>query len=156
MSRINSAYIAAVIALFSISIGAQVNKCEISGKTVYQQEPCGRIGGTGGELKMVIPSTEAGYNLPPDIERLRQNYLNAQRKQDTLIAKHCSGKKLYEPVIGMSEDDLKCFKRFREPEKVNITTTGSGESKQYVFRDHGRATYLYFKNGILETMQGEQ
>ena len=134
----------------------QINKCDVGGKTIYQQEPCARTGGTGGELKVVIPSGGSDYFNSPELERLRQDHLKAQRELDIAIANHCVDKKFDKPIIGMSEADLACIKRYRRPEKINVTTTATGESKQFVFRDHGRSIYLYFNNGRLETVQGEQ
>lgn len=135
---------------------SQINKCDVGGKIIYQQEPCARTGGTGGELKVVIPSGGSEYFNSPELERLRQDHLKAQRELDLAIANHCAEKKFDKPIVGMSESDLSCIKRYRKPEKINVTTTALGESKQFVFRDHGRSSYLYFKNGKLETIQGEQ
>jgi hypothetical protein len=135
---------------------AQIHKCTVAGKTVYQQEPCGKNGSTGNELKVVVPSTTEGSSLSPELDRLRDDYPKAQKELDEAIAKHCADKKFDAPELGMSEADLKCIKRFRQPEKVNVTTTALGETKQYVFRERSRTTYIYFRNGKLETLQSPQ
>lgn len=145
-----------VFILISAGAEAQINKCNANGKIVYQQEACGREGSTGSEIKVVVPSTGGNTAYSAELERLRNDYDKAQRDFDAAIAKHCAGKKLDTPQIGMSEADLKCIKQFREPEKVNVTTTAAGESKQYVFRERHRTTYIYFRGGVLSTIQSQE
>lgn len=138
------------------SAQAQINKCMVGGKTIYQQEPCGKDGSVGSELKVAAPSTAEGFSLSPELKSLRDDYIKAQKELDEAIAKHCADKKFDAPEFGMSEADLQCIKRFRKPEKINVTTTAHGETKQYVFRERGRTTYVYFRNGKLETVQSQQ
>jgi hypothetical protein len=143
-----------LLSFLSVHAAAQVYKCTSNGKIIYQQSPCAGSK-NGGELNIVVPLI-TGNSASSNLDELRNNYLQARKKADDLIAKHCSGKSIQTPSIGMSEADLMCLVRYRNPEKVNITTTGLGESKQYIYRDHNRATYIYFQGGKLTAIQGEQ
>ena len=139
-----------------VGVSAQVNKCTIDGKVVYQQEACGKGGSSGSELKMVIPSTDQSYPSTYGLEKLQRNYDKAKKEHDALVVKHCAGMAIESPSIGMSEADLQCIAKYRSPEKVNVTTTEAGESKQYIYKDHSRTTYLYFRSGKLTSIQAEQ
>ena len=134
----------------------QINKCNVGGKIVYQQESCGKGGSTGEEIKVVVPSTTDGFAASPDLDRLRDDYLKAKRVLDETTAKYCADKKFDIPAFGMSEADLRCIKRYRQPDKINVTTTALDERKQYIFRDQEAVTYIYFRNGRLETIQTHQ
>ena len=87
---------------------------------------------------------DSGYSESPELRKLRINMENAKKERDRLVANYCVGKKLDGLIVGMSEADLSCIPKYRDPDKVNITTTAGEVSKQFVFRDHGRTTYAYF------------
>lgn len=120
----------------------------------FSQVPCGP------EAKTVpVPApamdTKNGYLDSPELRKLRQNMEAAQKNFDQVVANHCDGKKFDGLAIGMSEADMYCIPKYRNPAKVNTTVSAGGESKQFVFRDHGRPTYVYFTNGTLSTIQSE-
>ena len=45
-------FVAVVLPCLTSFASAQINKCVVSGQVVYQQEACGRAGGTGEKLKV--------------------------------------------------------------------------------------------------------
>lgn len=53
--------------------------------------------------------------------------------------------------LGMTPEDV-LASSWGKPTHINRTTTSYGESEQWVYRQYRRG-YLYFKNGILETIQ---
>jgi hypothetical protein len=131
---------------------AQVNKCVINGQTVYQQQQCPSASSVATEL---VPSKSA------DAERLRNSegakrLAEATKRADELISAHCAGKNLLVPTIGMVEADVYCIRTLGAPDKINVTESAAGTSKQYVYGSGGRARYLYFRNGILTTTQTQQ
>ena len=138
--------------------GAEQKKIEM--KT---DDPCELEGNKYSSTCIMRPSkpyssqpSNSNSSYSPELEKLRKNYLQAKKEADEAITRHCAGKSILGPIIGMSEADLSCIEKYRQPEKVNTTTTAAGESKQYIFRDHGRATYLYFRAGTLTSIQAEQ
>lgn len=145
---------------------AQVNKCTVNGRVVYQQESC-PSGAGAAELRVETPPTApraagpGGANptqlghADPHLEELRQNMLRARKEEDEAIGRHCTGKAIAAPIIGMSEADLMCIPKFRSPAKVNVTTTAGGNSKQYIYKVRDRTSYIYFVNGRLTATQGE-
>src|SRR2546427_5537126 len=90
-------------------VSAQVNKCTVDGKVVYQQEACGKGGSTGGELKMIIPSTDQASPSTYELEKLHRNYQKAKKEHDALVATYCSGRAIEKLAIGMNEADLQCI-----------------------------------------------
>lgn len=155
------------ILLFAMAYGshvlAQVHKCTVNGKIVYQQPVCDPTnGGTGAEVMIRnTKSSDAGSLselLYPESERkkldaLAKNVRDAQIEVDRLTMEHCKDKSFTDPALGMDEADLRCIKRFRNPVKINVTEVVGIKSKQYVFTDHDRTAYIYFKNGVLSSMQ---
>lgn len=142
-----------------LSVGtvlAQVNKCTVDGKTIYQQEPCGKAGSVGGAVKMVVPRMSESGEFSGRLEDLReQNERLVKMRQDyeDILDKRCAGKKFSGPVVGMTEADMQCMPSFRFPEKVNVTKTVEGSSKQYIFRTSYSATYIYVRDGVITTIQ---
>lgn len=165
--RVSKTVLTLSLALLSLGAAAQVNKCTVNGKVQYQQEPC--PAGAGSASVHVetppaaprLPSARGGIegvdkpHSDPRLEQLRQNMLQARRDQDEAIARHCDGKSISTPTIGMSEADLFCIPKYRNPATVNVTATAAGQSKQYVYRVRDRSSYIYFINGRLSAMQGE-
>ncbi len=101
--------------------------CVISGKTYYQNGSC----------------PAGAIEVPSEAEK-------------EVAARHkllCPGPDA--PRIGMSESDLKCLGSYNYPRKINITETARGTLKQYVYDTNG-GEYLYFTNGVLTSMQGQQ
>ena len=91
-----------VILGLSGSVLSQVNKCTVDGRVIYQQEPCGKAGSTGGEVKMVVPSLGDGSRLSDHMEELRtlqKKEEKARREFDEALKKHFAGKKIGTPVI---------------------------------------------------------
>lgn len=54
--------VAALLTTFSVSVGAEVFKCQVDGKTVYQQSPCAidNQGNESGKIKVNTRDTGAG------------------------------------------------------------------------------------------------
>lgn len=101
-------------------------------------------------------SAESLYADNPQLRKLREDFIKARKARDELVVKHCAGKAITELKIGMSRSDSMCIEKYRSAATTNTTTTASGKTTQYVFRKHGRATYLYFTNEVLTAVQGEE
>ena len=124
--------------------------------TVRAADPCEAEANKYSTACLMRPASSDGrYVESPDLRKLREDFLKARKDRDELVAKHCAGKGISELKMGMSRLDSMCIEKYKNAEKTNTTTTASGTSTQYVFRDHGRATYLYFTNERLITVQGE-
>ena len=119
------------------TFAAEVYTCTVSGKTVYQGKPC------AGSKALTEKVSQAKAN-----EQAKEL---AKYRYDVEMREMSSRK---EPRIGMSA--LAAEKSsWGYPDDVNKTVNAYGVSEQWVYRGTGFAKnrYLYFKNGILTSMQ---
>lgn len=86
------------------------------------------------------------HPLDNKLVQQRSQYLETERKR--IAAAEAKYKKSRGVQIGMTEADV-LASSWGKPRHINTTTRASGESAQWVYN----GSYLYFKNGILETIQ---
>jgi len=86
--------------------------------------------------------------LPPPFKN-RQNYI----KENPSLPENFKDAILNARVtIGMTENQVRASLGY--PKYVSTTTTSYGEIEQWVYGDDVRSNkYLYFKNGVLTTIQ---
>ena len=146
----------------TFALFAATNCIGAAGQTMYRcgntfsQQPCGPDAKSTPVPVPAMGIIGSGYVESPELRKLRIDMENARKDLDRAVAHHCAGKKIDALTVGMSEADMSCIQKYREPNKVNVTTSAGEVSKQFVFKDHGRTTYVYFTNGKLKTIQNEQ
>lgn len=119
------------------SLAAEVYTCTVGGKTIYQGKPC------AGSKALSDKANQAKANEQAK-ELAKYRYEVEMREM--------SSRK--EPRIGMSAVAAE-KSSWGYPDDVNKTVNAYGVSEQWVYRGTGFAKnrYLYFKNGILTSMQ---
>lgn len=111
---------------------AEVYQCKVGGNLVFQDKPCN---GSKEQQKQIKEKQNA--------------YKNAKEKRERENAEwNAKG----EPIIGMTATQAEKT-TWGYPDKVNATTSINGKSEQWVYRRGAASKYLYFKNGILTTIQ---
>ena len=129
--------LAITLALPSASFASEVFTCTVNGKTVFQGKPC------AGSKALTNKVNQAKANEQAK-ELAKYRYEVEMREM--------SSRK--EPRIGMSADAA-INSSWGYPDDVNKTVNAYGVSEQWVYRGLGysKGRYLYFKNGILTSMQ---
>jgi hypothetical protein len=119
------------------AMAGDVYTCTVSGKTVYQGKPC------AGSKALIEKVSQAKAN-----EKAKEL---AKYRYEVEMRERSSRK---EPGIGMSADAA-INSSWGYPDDVNKTVNAYGVSEQWVYRGGGysKGRYLYFKNGILTSMQ---
>ena len=119
------------------SFAAEVYTCTLGGKTVYQGKPCAGSKALNEKVSQAKANEQAK-------ELTRYRYEVEMRER--------SSRK--EPRIGMSADAA-LKSNWGHPDDVNKTVNAYGVSEQWVYRGLGysKGRYLYFKNGILTSIQ---
>lgn len=135
----NLKFIVSIILLFSFqsSFASEVFTCTVNGKTVFQGKPC------AGSKALTNKVNQAKANEQAK-ELAKYRYEVEMREM--------SSRK--DPSIGMSAVVAE-KSSWGYPDDVNKTVNAYGVSEQWVYRGAGFAKnrYLYFKNGILTSMQ---
>ena len=123
--------------LFQSSFASEVFTCTVNGKTVFQGKPC------AGSKALTEKVSQAKANEQAK-ELAKYRYEVEMREM--------SSRK--DPRIGMSAVAAE-KSSWGYPDDVNKTVNVYGVSEQWVYRGTGFAKnrYLYFKNGILTSMQ---
>ena len=129
--------LAMLLALPSASFASEVFTCTVNGKTVFQGKPC------AGSKALTEKVSQAKAN-----EKAKEL---AKYRYEVEMRERSSRK---EPRIGMSADAA-INSSWGYPDDVNKTVNAYGVSEQWVYRGLGysKGRYLYFKNGILTSMQ---
>ena len=129
--------LAMLLALPSASFASEVFTCTVNGKTVFQGKPC------AGSKALTEKVSQAKAN-----EKAKEL---AKYRYEVEMRERSSRK---EPRIGMSADAA-INSSWGYPDDVNKTVNAYGVSEQWVYRGGGysKGRYLYFKNGILTSMQ---
>ena len=129
--------LAITLALPSASFASEVFTCTVNGKTVFQGKPC------AGSKALTEKVSQAKAN-----EKAKEL---AKYRYEVEMRERSSRK---EPRIGMSADAA-INSSWGYPDDVNKTVNAYGVSEQWVYRGLGysKGRYLYFKNGILTSMQ---
>lgn len=118
--------------LFSATSNAQVYQCKINGSLVFQDKPCA---GSKEQIKQIRDK--------------QKEYKDAQERREREKAEWAARK---EPKIGMTKAEA--YKSsWGYPDKENVTKSDHGTSEQWVYRRGSNSQYLYFKDGILTTIQ---
>jgi len=119
------------------TVAAEVYTCTVGGKTVYQGKPC-----VGSKALTEKVSQAKANEKAKELERYRHE----------VEMREMSSRK--EPRIGMSADAA-LKSSWGYPDDVNKTVNAYGVSEQWVYRGLGysKGRYLYFKNGILNSIQ---
>jgi hypothetical protein len=134
-----------VVLFFSATSHAQINKCTVEGKVVYQSEPCV----AGGEKVNVSGAGKADANASG------ANYY--KKEAERLAWKERVENAIYnkQVIVGMGGEEV--VQSWGRPHKINTTVTAKGRDEQWVYRRAGGADqYLYLTNGELRSMQGAQ
>ncbi|WP_180108218.1 hypothetical protein [Acinetobacter sp. YH12085] len=121
--------------LVSLGVSAgEIYTCTVNGKTVYQGKPC--VGSK--ELRDKVYTAKAK-------EKAREQ---AYKQQQAEWAARV------EPRVGMSSQQAE-NSTWGYPSDVNKTVNAYGVNEQWVYRGLGysKGRYLYFKNGILTSIQ---
>ena len=129
--------LAMLLALPSASFASEVFTCTVNGKTGFQGKPC------AGSKALTEKVSQAKAN-----EKAKEL---AKYRYEVEMRERSSRK---EPRIGMSADAA-INSSWGYPDDVNKTVNAYGVSEQWVYRGLGysKGRYLYFKNGILTSMQ---
>jgi hypothetical protein len=125
-------FVFSVLISFGVSAG-EIYTCTVNGKTVYQGKPC-----AGKELSEKIKQSQA---------KIKGQQAAAEKERAEWAARK-------EPHIGMTETEAE-KSTWGYPDDVNKTVTTHGISEQWVYRGLGytKSRYLYFRNGILTSIQ---
>lgn len=126
-----------LLILLQNSFAAEVYTCTSGGKTVYQGKPC------AGSKALTEKVSQAKAN-----EQAKEL---AKYRYEVEMRERSSRK---EPRIGMSADAA-LKSSWGHPDDVNKTVNAYGVSEQWVYRGlgHSKGRYLYFKNGVLTSIQ---
>lgn len=124
-----------IASLFLIqnSVAAEVYTCTVNGKTIYQGKPC-----LGKELNVKVQQSQA---------RIKGQQAAREKERAERDARK-------DPAIGMSAAAAE-KSSWGYPDNVNKTATAFGTNEQWVYRGTGyaKSRYLYFRNGILTSIQ---
>lgn len=122
---------------FQSAFASEVYTCTVGGKTVYQGKPC------AGSKALNDKVNQAKAN-----EQARE----LARHQHNIEMRERNNRK--DPKVGMSAA-VALNSSWGRPDDVNKTVNAYGVSEQWVYRGTGyaKSRYLYFKNGILTSMQ---
>ena len=124
---------------------AQIYKCTVDGKVLYQAEPCA----TGSQTVNTSGAGQADGNAAG---------ANYYKKEAARLAwKERVENAIYnkQVIVGMNEEEV--VQSWGRPHKINTTVTAKGRDEQWVYRRAGGADqYLYLTNGELRGMQGAQ
>lgn len=133
-----------MIAWAAVPAQAQLYKCVVDGRTVYQQARC--ADGTP------VNASGAGRADPTSTGALqaRRDVLRYQRRE--LIDQAVRSGQL---VVGMSADEVR--EVWGRPTKINRTFTATAVREQWVYRgaDIGKTRYAYLENGELTSYQDD-
>lgn len=151
-------YLAALAITLAAAPAWAVNKCiDAAGKVTYQNEACPQQGG-----KIVLHNTEPATDVSPHMARFNESLARYRKLSDERIRNMkeriaaCGPAAELKPAVGMSESEFLCTRSgIAGVEKVNRTTTTTGERKQYVMRDGvvGGVRYVYVDNGVVTAVQ---
>ena len=120
------------VSFISQFASAQVYQCKVGGSLLFQDKPCA---GSKEQQKQIREKQDA--------------YKNAQERREREKAEWAARK---EPKIGMTKAEA--YKSsWGYPDKENVTKSVHGTSEQWVYRRGSNSQYLYFKDGILTTIQ---
>jgi hypothetical protein len=98
------------------------------------------------KYKAVDKLIDERHPVSTELAQQSRRYYEAELKK--AAAAEAKFKKSRGVQIGMTEADV-LASSWGKPRRINTTTRASGESAQWVYN----GSYLYFKNGILETIQ---
>lgn len=167
--------VAALLTTLSTQSYAEVYKCQVSGKTVFQDKPCdGFVVLPSGEMiptkdykapltpgeKLLIEQKEkaeadkaqlAEYRKARDIQEAKEKATAVTRANEVRWSTALS-KNIHRDivVIGMSKDDL--FWSIGEPSKTNESVGVWGKHEQLIYR-HSNIEYIYVENGKVTSWQ---
>lgn len=136
---------------------AGIYKCQVNGKTVYQDGPCDAVQPQAGKIKVTTPELNSGTSAsgpsqpqstytPPSSAAPTAGLRTAPAGAISMsgsLDELTSGN-----GIGISAESA--LKRFGRPQKVNRTTTASGVREQWVYDD---GQYVYVENGRVTAIQ---
>lgn len=138
----------------SAPVIAQVNKCKVDEKIVYQATPCA----TGGETVNLSgaghgdsASTGSSY-YKKEAERMAKDEAveTAQRNRTERVQAAIAAK---EVIIGMTAVEV--VSSWGKPTSINQTITGANSSEQWVYR-RGRVAgtqYVYLTDEVVTAVQ---
>lgn len=122
--------------IFAGYASADVFKCTIDGKTVYQEAPCAT--GAGGKVDMkyqYIPSDPDAEGMPEELRKRFENLISQKRI-----------------VVGMTAKMVQ--QSWGKPEKINYSHGVYGRHEQWVYeRGAASSDYVYIENGLLKSFQ---
>ena len=117
------------------SIAGEIYTCKVNGGTVYQGKPCA---GSRALSEKVNQAKE------------KQQAVELARHRDAIESRERSSRP--EPKIGMTKTEAE-KSTWGEPDKINTTTTASGEFEQWIYRTYYTGSkYLHFTNGKLSSI----
>lgn len=127
------------------SSSAEIFKCPIQGKIVYQEIPCQ----DGAKVNM----SGAGKADPTSTYSLKQQRDAIDNARQSRIYNAILENKI---VTGMTGDEV--IRSWGKPSKINTTVSGSGTSEQWVYSREkiGTDQYVYLDNGIVRTIQSSK
>jgi len=132
-------------AAFHQGVQAQPYKCNVGGKTVYQEVRC--------EGGVPVNLSGAGKADPksPAANQVRREIAAMKRKD--LIDNAILENKI---IVGMTTNEV--VMSWGQPSKINTTVSGGGRSEQWVYRREkiGYDQYVYVDNGFVRSMQSSK
>lgn len=145
-----------VLLLGSQSCFAGVYRCQVNGKTVYQDAPCDPVKPDAGRIYVPNQTTIAtptaapvqaqAINTPPTPPIRDERAVNPPAGLNSMSGSLDDGPS--SNGIGMSAE--RALRKFGQPHKINRTTTASGVREQWVY-DNGQ--YVYVENGKVTAIQ---
>ncbi|MBV0933565.1 hypothetical protein [Marinobacterium weihaiense] len=151
-----------VSGLGSVSAMAQVYTCEVNDRRIFQSTPCA-VGDAPMELQITPAATGDGPRMNTGVGDYLQT-LKARRQQDRdyrdRMADEASQRRQWrekieraiqrrQVIVGMTEDQVR--RAWGQPTEVNRSTSRSGATEQWVYRekDAAKADYVYLENGTV-------
>lgn len=126
-----------ILLLTQNTLSAEVYTCTVNGKTVYQGKPC---------------AGSKALNEKVNQAKANEKAKELARHQRDIEMREWNNRK--DPKVGMSAS-VALNSSWGKPDDINKTVNAYGVSEQWVYRGTGyaKSRYLYFKNGILTSMQ---
>lgn len=135
----NLKYLICTILMFAFqgAFASEIYTCTVGGKTVYQGKPC---------------AGSKALNEKVNQAKANEKAKELARHQRDIEMREWNNRK--DPKVGMSAS-VALNSSWGKPDDINKTVNAYGVSEQWVYRGTGyaKSRYLYFKNGVLTSMQ---
>lgn len=124
---------------------AQIIKCTVQGKIVYQEIPC-----DGGQKVNISGAGTADTTSSQSI-KVRRDVADLARRNR--ISEAIGDRKI---LVGMTSEEV--IQAWGKPSKINQSISRTGTSEQWVYERESisNSQYLYLDNGVVRSMQSSK